>query len=86
MSVLNADMVVTPSTTFDLLFYVVELTNIFAEAPSPPPICTRPFNKLVLNFLNIKTEQGTDIDRHGSPSCLLRLVCFEPPSHMYCFC
>jgi hypothetical protein len=67
--VLNADMFATPSTTSDLSSYVVELANILAEAPSPPPIRTRPFNKLVLNFLDMEVEQGKDSERHRSLSC-----------------
>jgi hypothetical protein len=61
--VLNADMFATPSTTFELLSYAAELTHLLAEAPSPTPIRTRPFNKLVLDFLDIEAEQGEDSDR-----------------------
>ena len=67
--VLNADMFATPSTTFELPSYVAELAHLLAEASSQAPIRTRPFNKLVLDFLNIEAEQGEDSDRHGSPSC-----------------
>ena len=49
--------------------YAVELAHLLAEAPSPSPRRTRPFNKYVLDFLDIKAEQGEDSDRHGSPSC-----------------
>jgi hypothetical protein len=66
--ILNADMFATPSTTFKLPSYVAELTYLLAEAPSPPPIPTRLFNKLVLDFLDIEAEQGEDSDRLGSPS------------------
>ena len=67
--VLTLDMFSTPSRTFEILCYVVEVANLLAEAPSPPPIRTRPFNKLVEHFLDIEAEEGMDRDRHGSPSC-----------------
>jgi hypothetical protein len=66
--VLNAEMFATPSTTFELPPYAAQLANIMAEAPSPPPIRTRPLNKLVFNFLDLEAVQGEDIARHGSPS------------------
>ena len=66
--VLNADMFATPSTTFKLPSYVAELVHLLAKAPSPPPSRTRPFDKLVLDFLDIEADQGEDSDRHGSPS------------------
>jgi hypothetical protein len=66
--VFTADMFPTPSTTFELLSYVAELANLLSEAPSPPSSRTRPFNKLVLDFLNIEAEQGKDSDSHGSAS------------------
>jgi hypothetical protein len=65
--VLNADMFSTPSTTFDLPPYAAQFANLLVDAPSPPPIRTRPFNKLVLGFLDIEAKQGVDSDRHGSP-------------------
>jgi hypothetical protein len=61
--VLNADMFATPSTTFELPSYAAELAHLLAEAPSQTPIRTRPFNKLVLDFLDIEAEQGEDSDR-----------------------
>ena len=67
--VLNSDMFATFSTTFELPSYVAELAHLLAEAPSPPPSRTRPFNKLVLDFLEIEAEQGEVNNRHGSPSC-----------------
>jgi hypothetical protein len=60
-------MFATPSTTFELPSYAAQLANFLAEAPSPPPSRTRPFNKLVLDFLDIEADQGEDSDRHGSP-------------------
>ena len=67
--ILNADMFATPSTTFELPLYVVDLAHLLAETPSPPPSRTRPFNNLVLDFLDIEVEQSKDSDRHDSPSC-----------------
>jgi hypothetical protein len=54
--VLNVDIFATPSTTFELPSYVAELTYLLAEAPSPAPVRTRPFNKLILDFLDIEAE------------------------------
>ena len=84
--VLTADMFLTPSRTFQLSCYVVGLANLLAEAPSPPPICTRPFNKEFLDYVDIEAEEGEDSDEHGSPCCWLRFLYLRPPSHMYCFC
>jgi hypothetical protein len=61
--ILKADMFTTPSTTFELPSYVAELAHVLAKTPSPAPIRTRPFNKVVLDFLDIKAEQGEDSDR-----------------------
>ena len=66
--VFNADMFATPSPTFKLPSYAIELAHLLAEAPSPPSSCTCPFNNLVLDFLDIEAEQGEDSDRYGSPS------------------
>ena len=60
--VLTADMFSTPSTTFEIPSYAAELANLLAEAPSPPTSCTRLFNNLVLDFLNIKAKQVEDSD------------------------
>ena len=66
--VLIADMFATPLTTFEVLLYGADLANFLAEAQSPPLRCTRPFNKLVMDFLDIEAEWGKDSDRHGSPN------------------
>ena len=58
----------TPSTTFELPSYAADLANLFAEAPSPPPIRTRPLNKDVFPFLDIEAEEGEDSAILGSPS------------------
>ena len=67
--VLNADMFATPPLTFELPSYPAKLAYHLAETPSPPPSCTCPFNKVVLDFLDIEAKHGKDSDRHGSPSC-----------------
>ena len=59
----------TPLRAFKLPSYTAELAHLLAEAPSPPPSRTRPFSKLVLDFLDIEAEQGEDSNKHGSPSC-----------------
>ena len=84
--ILNVDMFATPATTFELSSYAAELAHLLVKALSPPPSRTRPFNKLVLDFLDIEAEQGEYSDRHDSPSFCLRLVRLETPSHTYCFC
>jgi hypothetical protein len=66
--VLTADMFSTPSATFELPSYAAELANVLAELPSPPPTRTRPFNNVVLDFLDIEAKQGEDSDSHGSAS------------------
>ena len=66
--ILNADMFSTPSTTFELPQYASDLANRFAEAPSPPPHRIRPFNKGVLDFVDIEAEQGEESDTHSSQS------------------
>ena len=53
----------SPSKMFELPSYVDELANLLTEAPSPPPSHIRPFNKLVLDFLDIEAEEGEDSDR-----------------------
>ena len=45
-----------------------ELANLLAEAPSPPPSRTNPFNKLILDFLNIEAKHGENSDRYGRQS------------------
>jgi hypothetical protein len=67
--ILTADMFSTPSTTFDLPSYAAEIANLMAEAPSPPPSRTRPYKKLVENYLDIEAEESEDSDRDGSPLC-----------------
>jgi hypothetical protein len=66
--VLNEDMFSTPSTTFELPPYTAELAHVLAEAPSPPPSRIHPFNKQVLDFLDIEAKQGEHSDTIVSPS------------------
>ena len=46
----------SPSKMFELPSYATELANLLAEAPSPPPSRIRPFNNLVLDFLDIDAK------------------------------
>jgi hypothetical protein len=66
--VLDAEIFATPSATFELPPYASELAHRFAEAPSPPPSRIRPYNKLVLDFVDIEAEQGEESDTHSSQS------------------
>jgi len=61
-------MFASSSTAFELLSYDVGLTHHFAEAPSPSPTSIRPFNKQILEFLDVEAEQGEDSDSHDTPS------------------
>jgi hypothetical protein len=54
-------MFATPLMTFKLPSYVAKLTHLFAEAPSPPPSRTRFIIKLIVDFLDIETEQCEDV-------------------------
>ena len=56
--VLNADIFATPLTTFELPSYAIEFAHFLAEVLSPPPGRTRPFNKIVLDCLDIEAEQA----------------------------
>ena len=71
------DMFATPSTAFKLPLHIVGLAYQFAEAPSPPLLHTRPFNKLVLDFLDVEAKQGKDNDRDDSLSHWLRVMDLE---------
>ena len=62
-AVLHRGMCSSPSKTFELPLYAVELANLLAEALSLPPSRIQPFNKLVLDFLDIEAEEGEDSDR-----------------------
>jgi len=66
---LSLRMSSNPFNTFVLPTYAVGLANLFADAPSPPPTRIRPFNKLVLDYVDIEAKEGEDSDRHDSPSC-----------------
>ena len=45
-----------PLTTFKLHSCVAALAHLLEETLSPPLGCTCPFNKLVLDFLDIEAE------------------------------
>ena len=62
-AVLRRGMCLGSSNTFELPTYDVELANLLAEATSPPPSGIRPFNNLVLDFLDIEAEEGDNSDR-----------------------
>ena len=66
--VLTANIIATPSTAFKLPSYVVGFARQFAEASSPPLLCTRLFNKLVSDFLDVEAKQSEDSDRDDSHS------------------
>ena len=85
LRIINADMFATPSIAFELPSYAARLAHQFAEAPSPPPLCTQPFNKLVLDFLDVEAEQSDNNDRDDSPSRWLGLVGLESRAPMPCF-
>lgn len=69
--VITAKMFAALSMAFELSSYVAKLAHHFAEAPFPPPTRTRtgPFNRLVLEFLDVEAEHGEDSDRDDNPSC-----------------
>ena len=56
-------MFATPLTSFDLPSYAAELAHLLAKASSPPLICTRPFNKLVMDYVDKEAVEGKDGDR-----------------------
>ena len=62
-AVLRQGMCLSHSKTFELTSYVAEFANLLAEAPSSPPSRIRPFNKLVLDLLDIEAKEGEDSDR-----------------------
>ena len=66
--VLTADIFSIPSTMFELSSYAAGLAKLLAEASSLASIRIRPFNKLVLDYLDIEAEEGENSDRNGSPS------------------
>ena len=62
-TVLCRGMCLSPSKTFELPSYAAKFANVLAEAPSLPPSRSRPFNKLVLDLLDIEANVGEDSDR-----------------------
>ena len=57
----------TPSKPLYLPSYARGLAHIFAEVPSPVPICTRCYNARVLDFVDVEARHGAKSD--GSSSC-----------------
>ena len=62
-AVLCRGMCLSPSKIFELPLYATEFTNLLAEVPSLPPNRIRPFNKLLLDLLDIEAKEGDDSDR-----------------------
>ena len=54
--ILNAEMFSTPSKPFYLPSYAEGLAHVFAETPSPVPICTRRYNSRILDFVNVEAK------------------------------
>ena len=65
--ILNTEMFSSPPKPFDLLSYAGGLAQVFAEAPSPIPVCTRRDNSRVLDFVDVEPRQSDESD--GSSSC-----------------
>jgi len=53
-------MFASPSTAFEFPFYAVRFVHQFAEAPSSSPTSTCPFNRRVLEFLDVEAEWSED--------------------------
>ena len=54
--ILIAEMFSSPSKPFDLPSYTGGLAHVFAEAPSPVPVCTRRYNSRVLDFVDVEAR------------------------------
>ena len=65
--ILNAKMFSSPPQPFDLASYAGGLAHVFAEVPSPVPVCTRRYNSRVLDFVDVEAGQSDESD--GSSSC-----------------
>ena len=66
--ILNAEMFSSPPKPFDLPSYVGGLAHVFAEAPSPVPVCTRCYNSRVLDFVDVEARQSDESDGSSSHS------------------
>ena len=66
--ILNAKMFSSPSKPFYLPSYARGLAHVFAEVPSPVPICTRRYNSRVLDFVDIEARQSDESDGSSSRS------------------
>ena len=56
--VLRRGMCLSLSKTFEFPSYAAEFANLLVEAPSPPPNHIRPFNKLILDLLDIEAKDS----------------------------
>ena len=54
--ILNAEMFSSPPKPFDLPSYAGGLAHVFAEASSPVPVRTRPYNSRVLDFFDVEAR------------------------------
>ena len=66
--ILNAEMFSSPPKPFDLPSYAGGLAHVFAEAPSPVPVCTRHYNSRVLDFVDVEARQSDKSDGSSSSS------------------
>ena len=66
--VLNAEMFSSPPKPFDLPSYAGGLAHVFAEVPSPVPVCTRRYNSRVLDFVDVEAGQSDESDGSSSRS------------------
>ena len=66
--ILNAEMFSTPPKPFYLPSYARGLAQVFAEAPSLVPVCTRCYNSRVLDFVDVEARQGDKSDGSSSHS------------------
>ena len=66
--ILNAEMFSSHPKSFDLLSYAGGLAHVFAEAPSPVPVCIRCYNSRVLDFVDVEPRQSDKSDGSSSRS------------------
>lgn len=65
MRILTTDMFATFLIAYKLPLCATWLALQFMEAPSLPSPCTRPFKRLLLDFLDVEAKEGKDNDRIG---------------------
>ena len=66
--ILNTEMFSSPLKPFDLPSYARGLAYVFAEAPSPVPVCTRRYNSRVQDFVDVEAKQSDKSDGSSSRS------------------